>query len=78
VIRSLEEGDTYVVKEMLSGFNPNEIFYRITCTSGSGEIAWGYVEQIKAQPLDEHNSDAQISDAEDISAPFDDPSQNSK
>ncbi|MFP3588601.1 hypothetical protein SCB29_33965 [Paraburkholderia sp. SIMBA_055] len=72
VIRCLEEGDSYVVKEMLSGFNPDEIFYRITCTSASDEIAWGYVERIRAQPLDENSSDAQIADDENTSTSCDD------
>ncbi|NLA16864.1 hypothetical protein GPU89_03950 [Burkholderia cepacia] len=78
VIRALEAGDTYVVREMLSGFNPRELFYRIKCIPDSGEPVWGYVERIKAQPLDQPDPDVQIPEAENLSTPLDDPSQDSK
>ncbi|WP_413169809.1 hypothetical protein [Burkholderia latens] len=78
VIRALEAGDTYVVREMLSGFNPRELFYRIKCMPDSGEPVWGYVERIKAQPLDQPDPDVQIPEAENLSTPLDDPSQDSK
>ncbi|WP_144161243.1 hypothetical protein [Paraburkholderia sp. BCC1885] len=78
VIGSLAEGDTYVVKEMLSGFDHREIFYRLTCTTAAGEPFWGYVERIKAQPLDEPQSDAQISQVENVNMPPGDPMHHSK
>ncbi|BEV51946.1 hypothetical protein BconGalA64_44460 [Burkholderia contaminans] len=78
VIRALESDDTYVVREMLSGFNPSELFYRIKCTPESGEPVWGYVERIKAQPLDEPDPDIQMPEADNLSTPLDNPSQDSK
>lgn len=59
VIRNLAGGDTYVVEETLTGFDIRKIFYRITCTSSSGDSFYGYVEQIEAQPLAEINSEVQ-------------------
>ncbi len=52
VIRVLADGDTYVVQEKLTGFDPRKTFYRITCTPRSGEAIHGYVERIDEQPLD--------------------------
>lgn len=53
----LENEDKYVVEELLTGLDPAAIFYRITCTSNSGEAFAGYVERIEAQPLDEPLAD---------------------
>lgn len=52
-LRVLEEDDKYVVEELLTGFDPKAVFYRITCTPNSGEPLTGYVERIEEQPLAE-------------------------
>ncbi|MGZ0008311.1 hypothetical protein [Burkholderia gladioli] len=65
VIRYLADGDTYYVRAILNGFNPNETFYSIDCTSKSGETASGYVMQIKAQSLENRVSDLSFLDAGD-------------
>lgn len=62
VKRVLEEGDTYVVQELLNGFDASQTFYRIICTSSSGESIGGYVEWIEEQPLYESNSEPQSSE----------------
>ncbi len=55
VLHNLSEGDKYGVQEMLSGFNPSQIFYKITCTTDEGHMIIGYVVQINAQPLGQAN-----------------------
>lgn len=59
VLHTLGEDDRYVVYELLTGFDPETIFYHIACTRSSGERVWGYVERIEEQPLDEPSSEAQ-------------------
>lgn len=49
----LGQGDTYVVDEMLTGFDPTRTFYRIRCTLSTGDIIRGYVERLEDLPLDE-------------------------
>lgn len=75
VSRVLAEGDRYVVKEMLTGFDPRKTFYRIICTPDSGEPVWGYVERIEEQPLDEPKSEVQNPAPGNNSTPPGDPNQ---
>lgn len=55
VIRYLAADDRYVVKELLTGFDPNSNFYRVICTLASGDAIYGYIERIDSQPLNELN-----------------------
>lgn len=50
----LEEGDQYVVHEVLNGFDPAKLFYRISCTKTCGKSERGYVERKEEQSLDEN------------------------
>jgi len=47
----LQQGDTYVVKHMLNGFDPRRFFYQIVCNTADGRAIEGFVEKINAQPL---------------------------
>jgi hypothetical protein len=51
----LEEGDQYVVHQVLNGFDPAKVFYRISCTHSDGKPVLGYIERIEEQPLDENS-----------------------
>ena len=68
-MRTLLAGDSYVVEEILNGFDAQETYYRITVTPSGGsplfENISGYVERLEAQPL--HEAVNEIASAADSS-----------
>ncbi|MFT0172648.1 hypothetical protein ACLKMY_27200 [Paraburkholderia mimosarum] len=51
LVHRLQSGDGYTVKEILTGFDASKVFYRLVCTSASGEHYYGYVEKTEELPM---------------------------
>lgn len=58
VLKTLQADDRYVVKTVLNGFVPQSVFYKIECTSASGESTTGYVQRL-SQPLETPSTSAE-------------------